>query len=71
MKKKAVIINLTATVCELLNNLKDVQHVYEVSVEDLIASMINTSNLNVVSILKNVIETLFAKAISHAKKFKK
>jgi hypothetical protein len=30
---------------KLLNNPKDVQHVYEVSMEDLIANIINISNL--------------------------
>jgi hypothetical protein len=39
-------------------------------VEDLIASMINISNLNVILILKNVRKTLLAKVKPHAKKFK-
>jgi hypothetical protein len=70
-KKKTDTINLTATVCELLNNLKDIQYVYKVSVEDLIVSMIDTSDLNVVLILKNVTEISFTKVKLHAKKSKK
>jgi hypothetical protein len=69
--KKTVTIDLTAVVCELLNNSKNVQCVYIVSTEDLIASMINTSDLNVVLILKNIIETSFAKVKPHVKKSKK
>jgi hypothetical protein len=45
------------------------QCVYKVSMEDLIVSIINTSILNVVLVLKNVIETLLIKAKPHAKDF--
>jgi hypothetical protein len=53
LKKKKYIIDLTTIMCKLLNNLKDMQHIYEVSVEDLIVNIINTSDLNVVLVLKN------------------
>jgi hypothetical protein len=39
--------------------------------EDLIANMIDTSNLNIVSVFKNVTETPLAKAKPHAKESKK
>jgi histone acetyltransferase (RNA polymerase elongator complex component) len=71
MSKKTNTIDLTAAVCELLNNSKDVQRVYRVSMEDLIASMIDTSDLNGVLVLKNVTETPLAKAKLHAKESKK
>ncbi len=70
-KKKTVTIDLTTAMCKLLNDPEDVQHVYKMSVEDLITSMIDTSDSNVVLVLKNVTKTPLVKATPYAKEFKK
>jgi hypothetical protein len=49
--KKSTFIDLTAVVYKLINNPDNVKQVYSISVKDLIASMIDTNNINVIFIL--------------------